>query len=219
MEYKTKTIIWEDNNEPPKNYLWVKSDGKVYEFNYTDRKWEESKSISVNGENNKTTKSIYDMTWQELVDLYISQDFREFTQTTSEFDFIAPDYLFMQSTKNNPAIAVRTINELAEIISREGDLPLEEARGNAIRMISGLNAGFLEKQNAQIDTIDPFGDPIQIYKQIVTHISVFDSGGPGVSNTFTYCPFVVKTRNARYITWKQYYINGISLWGETDELQ
>ncbi len=46
MELKKKTIIWEDNNEPPKNYLWVKSDGKVYEFNYTDRKWEESQMIS-----------------------------------------------------------------------------------------------------------------------------------------------------------------------------
>ena len=27
-----KTIIWETNSEPPKNYIWVKSDGKAYEF-------------------------------------------------------------------------------------------------------------------------------------------------------------------------------------------
>lgn len=27
-----KTIIWETNTEPPKNYIWVKADGKAYEF-------------------------------------------------------------------------------------------------------------------------------------------------------------------------------------------
>lgn len=45
MEYKTKTIVWEDNNEPPKDYIWVKSDGKAYEFDYADRKWKESKTL------------------------------------------------------------------------------------------------------------------------------------------------------------------------------
>ena len=43
MELKKKTIIWEDNNEPPKNYIWIKSDGKAYEFNHLERKWIESK--------------------------------------------------------------------------------------------------------------------------------------------------------------------------------
>jgi len=46
MELKKKTIIWEDNNEPPKDYIWVKSDGKAYEFDYNDRKWKESQIIS-----------------------------------------------------------------------------------------------------------------------------------------------------------------------------
>lgn len=27
-----RTIIWEENTIPPKNYLWVKPDGKVYEY-------------------------------------------------------------------------------------------------------------------------------------------------------------------------------------------
>ena len=45
MEFKRKTIIWEDNNEPPKNYIWVKSDGIAYEFNYVTNKWEESDLI------------------------------------------------------------------------------------------------------------------------------------------------------------------------------
>ena len=47
MEYKTKKIIWEDNNEPPKNYIWVKSDGNAYEFNHITRQWE--KIMSSNG--------------------------------------------------------------------------------------------------------------------------------------------------------------------------
>lgn len=32
MELKKKTLIWEENNEPPKNYIWVKGDGKAYEY-------------------------------------------------------------------------------------------------------------------------------------------------------------------------------------------
>ena len=46
MEYKKKTIIWEDNNEPPKNYIWAKKDGKFYEYDYNVRDWVESTSIS-----------------------------------------------------------------------------------------------------------------------------------------------------------------------------
>ena len=46
MEFKKKTIIWEDNNEPPKDYIWAKKDGKFYEYNYVTRSWVESKSIS-----------------------------------------------------------------------------------------------------------------------------------------------------------------------------
>lgn len=49
MELKKKTIIWEDNNEPPKDYIWIKSDGKAYEYSYSQRKWIESKSISGSG--------------------------------------------------------------------------------------------------------------------------------------------------------------------------
>ena len=45
MEYKKKTLIWEDNNEPPKDYIWIKSDGKAYEFNYQTRTWVESKTV------------------------------------------------------------------------------------------------------------------------------------------------------------------------------
>lgn len=47
MEFKKKTIIWEDNNEPPKDYIWVKTDGKAYEFNYTDKIWKESKTVNI----------------------------------------------------------------------------------------------------------------------------------------------------------------------------
>lgn len=47
MEFKKKTIIWEDNNEPPKNYIWAKSDGKLYEYNYDKKDWEESKTIQT----------------------------------------------------------------------------------------------------------------------------------------------------------------------------
>lgn len=47
MEFKKKTIIWEDNNEPPKDYIWAKKDGKFYEYSYATRSWIESKSIKA----------------------------------------------------------------------------------------------------------------------------------------------------------------------------
>lgn len=46
MEFKKKTIIWEDNTEPPKNYFWVKPDGKVYEFTLKNG-WAESTEIQL----------------------------------------------------------------------------------------------------------------------------------------------------------------------------
>lgn len=46
MEFKKKTIIWEDNTEPPKNYFWVKPDGKVYEFTL-ENGWAESTEIQL----------------------------------------------------------------------------------------------------------------------------------------------------------------------------
>lgn len=49
MELKKKTIIWENNNEPPKDYIWIKSDGKAYEYSYSQGKWIESKSINGSG--------------------------------------------------------------------------------------------------------------------------------------------------------------------------
>lgn len=47
MEFKKKTIIWEDNNEPPKDYIWAKKDGKFYEYSYATRSWVESKLINA----------------------------------------------------------------------------------------------------------------------------------------------------------------------------
>ena len=55
MEYKKKVIIWKDNNEPPKNYVWVKSDGNAYEFNHTSRQWE--KIMSSNGSDSGNSDS------------------------------------------------------------------------------------------------------------------------------------------------------------------
>lgn len=47
MEFKKKTIIWEDNNEPPKDYIWVKMDNKAYEYSYSDKCWKESWTVSI----------------------------------------------------------------------------------------------------------------------------------------------------------------------------
>lgn len=56
MEFKKKTIIWEDNNEPPKSYIWAKPDGRFYEYSAT-KGWTESKLISSNGSSSEDVLS------------------------------------------------------------------------------------------------------------------------------------------------------------------
>ena len=66
MEFKKKTIIWEDNNEPPKDYIWAKNDGKFYEYNYATRSWVESESISGESEDSDSGE----ITEDDLVKYY-----------------------------------------------------------------------------------------------------------------------------------------------------
>ena len=44
---KKKTIIWEENSTPPRDYVWVKPDGKAYEYDYANGVWTESKDITI----------------------------------------------------------------------------------------------------------------------------------------------------------------------------
>lgn len=46
-----KKLIWETNTPPPTNYIWVKPNGKPYEFNNNTRKWEESNCFGGISEN------------------------------------------------------------------------------------------------------------------------------------------------------------------------
>ena len=43
-EGKTKTIVWDSNSEPPKNYIWAKDDNGFLEFK--DGSWVESEELS-----------------------------------------------------------------------------------------------------------------------------------------------------------------------------
>ena len=47
MEFKRKVIIWEENTEPPKNYIWVKPNGKTYEYDYSTEEWIESENVKT----------------------------------------------------------------------------------------------------------------------------------------------------------------------------
>ena len=55
MEFKKRTIIWEENTEPPKNYYWVKPDNKVYEFSVEERKWVESEELTYTPKDEEET--------------------------------------------------------------------------------------------------------------------------------------------------------------------
>jgi hypothetical protein len=48
MELKKRTIIWEENTEPPKNYYWIKPDNQVYEYSLEKRQWVVSEVLSYN---------------------------------------------------------------------------------------------------------------------------------------------------------------------------
>lgn len=56
MDTLKKTIWYDTNSEPPKNYIWIKADGKAYEYNNSTRSWELSKTMSSasNGGGNGT---------------------------------------------------------------------------------------------------------------------------------------------------------------------
>lgn len=58
MENGTKkTIIWESNSEPPKNYIWAKPDGSIVEYNENTKKWENSESIAGESSGSESTSS------------------------------------------------------------------------------------------------------------------------------------------------------------------
>lgn len=57
QEGTKKTVIWETNSEPPRNYIWVKSDGLPYEYDWDIREWVLSKNIGVSGGYNVTIKT------------------------------------------------------------------------------------------------------------------------------------------------------------------
>lgn len=71
MEFKKKTIIWEDNNEPPKNYIWVKSDGNAYEFNHTTRQWE--KIMSSNGSSSGSDSGTGEIDYEAIYQFQIKK--------------------------------------------------------------------------------------------------------------------------------------------------
>lgn len=58
---KKKTLIWEENNEPPKNYIWMRN-GVAYEYNYGTKSWEVSKLISSNGGTDSNAMHAYEIT-------------------------------------------------------------------------------------------------------------------------------------------------------------
>ena len=46
MDTLKRTIWYDTDSEPPKNYIWIKADGKAYEYNAGTKQWEESKEFS-----------------------------------------------------------------------------------------------------------------------------------------------------------------------------
>lgn len=57
QEGTKKTIIWETNSEPPRNYIWVKHDGVPYEYDNDIREWVPSRNIGPGSGTNVIVKT------------------------------------------------------------------------------------------------------------------------------------------------------------------
>lgn len=78
-----KKFWYDENSEPPKNYIWVKND-KQYEFNVSERKWKEINSSEESGSSSK------EVTIDDVVK-FIHDDALAFTQDESIFPYTTYD--------------------------------------------------------------------------------------------------------------------------------
>lgn len=124
MEFKKKTIIWEDNNEPPKNYIWVKSDGNAYEFNHTTRQWEKIMSSNESGsgdsENDEELNAFMEF-FDGLDDSYKKVPFVLFIDQYNETPLPEQNELFGDKDTASYALAFKDNNDgfVAAFISDE----------------------------------------------------------------------------------------------------
>lgn len=65
QEGTKKTIIWETNSEPPRNYIWVKPNGVPYEYDEGIREWVISKNIGSGSGVNVVCKTTAE--WNETI--------------------------------------------------------------------------------------------------------------------------------------------------------
>ena len=121
MEYKKKTIIWEDNNEPPKDYIWAKNDGKFYEYSHAQRKWIESNLISSGSGEEQDVMSIIKEAFREVVkeDIYYTNldEFNPF-YGMSEEDVVYPDlYIIEEYSEDTNKYVMKQLKDIKELIA------------------------------------------------------------------------------------------------------
>ena len=78
-----KKFWYDENSEPPKNYIWVKND-KQYEFNVSERKWKEINSSEESGSSSK------EVTIDDVVK-FIHDDSLALTHDESNFPYTTYD--------------------------------------------------------------------------------------------------------------------------------
>lgn len=79
----TKKFWYDENSEPPKNYIWVKND-KQYEFSISARKWKEIGSSEESGSSSK------EVTIDDVVK-FIHDDVLASTHDESNFPYTTYD--------------------------------------------------------------------------------------------------------------------------------
>ena len=158
MKYKTKTIMWEDNNEPPKNYIWAKPDGKFYEYSYVTRSWIESKLIKAeeSGGSNGGVDILDTWPWNgfpkpvgfiNCTDSWYENSEGPFTQTVYDIDDLTWD-LFQELYVPG--------NALKFILLYDSGLMQEDKYGNLFgpEVIGYITTGPLDHGNYSASNVD-----------------------------------------------------------------
>lgn len=181
MELKRKTLIWETNNEPPKNYIWIKDDGKAYEFNGATKKWEESKELKALCGDCENNEEVGELNMKEIIkNALISLGAGEQVP-----DLIYPDsFLFPPRTvcKTAEDLVIGIFNKTAIPIYKDipGNVALEtpvssEDLGEGTYLFWSPDGDYVDfTQSGEMYQVVPIGTEEEYYS-----LQIYDVGGGG----------------------------------------
>ena len=105
----TKKFWYDENSEPPKNYIWVKNN-KQYKFSVSERRWKEITSDGDGDGGNGGSMSMYDA-WMKAFDGFkvLQSDRTSYLNVTPAL-VILNDNFYSENMTNDPYIPLTFMN-------------------------------------------------------------------------------------------------------------